>query len=726
MKVLAQNEKVGANELPVDGVLRWGNGVLSLTFNVSSDGPVLLAGIAGRGMEQRTIEALPIVEILATNSGRTMNHQRLSDTQVGQRFRFVSAQAAQEGGTFRLEIVQWDEEDGIRVLSHFEIAAEASSLRTFVTLHAEKRFVAESISSLYLPVPIDEKKQDIEETTVYWADSAWSAENNWHSQKLRDGALTDIDTITNPRVPSNRMRLSSHSTWSTGEYLPMGIVETSTPAHSFSMMWQIENNGPWSWEIGEGLAGLHVLATGPTYDEHQWAAVLEAGQEFQTVPASMAVVSGNWQDAAVEMTRHRRNLVAQGHHRATQNEVGKESSTKVVYNDYMNTLFGDPTLEKERPLIEAAGKVGADVFCIDAGWYDSNDGGWWDSVGEWQPSTNRFGDSGLGGVIDLIREAGMESGLWLEPEVVGVKSPIARSLPSSAFFSRFGERVQDDGRYLLDMRSPEARRHLDETVDRLISQFGVKFFKFDDNSVPGPGSMTDSETPGEALLGHGRAYLEWFDALRARHPDVMFENCGSGAMRADYAMLSRFDLQSTSDQCNPSIYAAIAAGASLSVLPEQQGNWGYAQQEMDIETAAFTLAAGLLGRLYLSGFIDRMDDEHLRLVHEAIQLQRTVLGEQNDLVPWWPLGLPDFNSGWQAVGLHHDTGAAFDGYMTLWHRSGEKETVIEVPEGASITPVFPTTGVEPWTIRRIDATHVSVTASVERPSARVFMVSDRK
>ena len=32
----------------------------------------------------------------------------------------------------------------------------------------------------------------------------------------------------------------------------------------------------------------------------------------------------------------------------------------------MNTLWGDPRIEKELPLVEGAAKVGADVFCIDA------------------------------------------------------------------------------------------------------------------------------------------------------------------------------------------------------------------------------------------------------------------------------------------------------------------------------------------------------------------------
>lgn len=142
--------------------------------------------------------------------------------------------------------------------------------------------------------------------------------------------------------------------------------------------------------------------------------------------------------------------------------------------------------------------------------------------------------------------------------MIGVKSPLAQSLSDDAFFQRHGVRVCDSGRYLLDFRSPAAREHVTRTVDRLIDDFGAVFFKFDYNTVPGVGTDLDAESAGAGLLGHCRAYLDWLDDLRRRHPDVMIENCGSGAMRADYAQLQRLDLQSTSDQCDPLIYAAIA------------------------------------------------------------------------------------------------------------------------------------------------------------------------
>jgi alpha-galactosidase len=86
--------------------------------------------------------------------------------------------------------------------------------------------------------------------------------------------------------------------------------------------------------------------------------------------------------------------------------------------------MGDPITEKLPPLVDAAADVGAEYFRVDAGWYDE-DGGWWDGVGEWVPSKRRF-PGGFGEVVDRIRARGMAPGLWLEPEVVGVRSEVVR------------------------------------------------------------------------------------------------------------------------------------------------------------------------------------------------------------------------------------------------------------------------------------------------------------
>ena len=148
----------------------------------------------------------------------------------------------------------------------------------------------------------------------------------------------------------------------------------------------------------------------------------------------------------------------------------------VIFNDYMNTLSGDPTTEKLTPLITAAARAGAEYFCIDAGWYADIGEAWWDTVGLWTPSASRF-PAGIAEVMDHIRAEGMVPGLWLEPEVVGVRSPVAEQLPLEAFFVRDGQRVVEQGRYHLDLSHPAAVKHLDHVVDALVGDLGVRYLK---------------------------------------------------------------------------------------------------------------------------------------------------------------------------------------------------------------------------------------------------------
>ncbi len=204
----------------------------------------------------------------------------------------------------------------------------------------------------------------------------------------------------------------------------------------------------------------------------------------------------------------------------------------------MNCLMGDPTTDKLLPLIDAAAAAGAEHSLIDAGWYDDGDGGWWTSVGAWEPAASRFpGEKGIHEVLDHVRRRGMVPGLWLEPEVIGVHSPMAKSLPDEAFLRRDGARVTETGRHHLDLRHPAARAHLEQVVDRLVDEWGVGYLKLDHNIDPGSGtSAHPGETPGDGLLGHNRAHLDRLDGVLDRHPHLVVENCASGGMRWDDAM----------------------------------------------------------------------------------------------------------------------------------------------------------------------------------------------
>lgn len=768
-RMLGGEERIAGRLIPdAAGRFVWGNGVITMVFEASDDAPVRLAGLSGRGMSPVDAnipgepDAQPIVELRSSIDGGGDNRLQLAASAAGLKLRFVKAllvsppadESMGSGPNAKpmdaLAIVQRAPNgNGPLVISVFKTRTGLSAVRTYTMLHNDDEYPVEAVSSMNVTLPLAAARLDDAQTLIYSGESSWDLENAWSCQPLRATPLRDRDQHVNPGMSSARFARSSSSTWSTGEYQPAGIVEgfsEDVAARPFSFMWQIEHNGAWEWEIGEDDPGIRVSAYGPEYRDHQWFTMLGEGNDFVSVPVAFAICAGDWQRVVAEMTVHRR--VLRRHHAAAQGRSGVFDDTllRVVYNDYMNTLWGDPTIEKELPLVEGASKVGADVFCIDAGWYDDEDGGWWDMVGEWQPSCDRFGTMRLAGLIHDIQAHGMIAGLWLEPEVVGVRSPIAKELPDDAFFCRHGRRVADQGRYHLDFRSPVAREHANATVDRLIDEFGIGYFKFDYNTMPGVGADVHVDSVGEGLLEHCRAVQDWIDDVRRRHPEVIIENCGSGAMRADYAMLGRLDLQSTSDQADPLVYAAIAAGAGMTVLPEQQGNWGYAQEEMDDEKAVFTLTAGILGRLYLSGFINRMDPMRLALVRDAVALHRKVLDEQGHVMPWWPYELPDFRDTWLAYGLRHDERISKDlypevagiigehghcEYLAVWRRGGISSMYLNLGEGAHITQVFPdpahpehAPSAKPWTIEQVDPQTVCLTvANDDVPSARIFAVT---
>ena len=179
----------------------------------------------------------------------------------------------------------------------------------------------------------------------------------------------------------------------------------------------------------------------------------------------------------------------------------------------------------------------------------------------------------------------------------------------------------EHGRYHLDLRHPAAVKHLDEVTDFLVGDLGVGYLKLDYNINAGPGTETGDLSAGAGLLEHNRALLRWLDRLLDRHPRSPCENCASGGLRMDYAMLSRVQLQSTSDQQDYLRYAAIAAAAPMAVAPEQAAVWAYPQPSFTDDEISFAMCSALLGRIHLSGHLDQMSRRQHRLVTAQWRLQ---------------------------------------------------------------------------------------------------------
>ncbi|MER5939404.1 glycoside hydrolase family 36 protein [Streptomyces sp. NPDC001928] len=637
----------------------WGHSALRAEFAVAGDGTPRFVGLDRPG-ESRTVEpesALPLVELTALGHGSGWSGPRFAGAALGTRLRYRDHRTGRRGDWRWLQVELHDPAAGLTAFVELTSPDGLPVLRSRVRLRGDgaEPLVVQSVSSLLfggLPAP--------DALDVLRARNDWLAECRWYTEPLRD-TVVDIDLDVHQHDSRAALVLAGRGSWPTDGHLPMGALTERGSGRTW--LWQVESPAGWRWDLGESARGTYLALNGPTDAEHQWRVRLDAGEEFTTVPGVLALGSG-LDEAMGALTSYRR---------AVRRPHPDHTALPVVFNDYMNTLMGDPSTEKLLPLIDAAAQAGAEYFCIDAGWYDDTaDGGWWDGVGEWLPSKRRFPDGGIRAVLDRIRERGMVPGLWLEPEVVGVRSPLAAALPPDAFFQRDGVRLTEQGRHQLDLRHPAARAHLDGTIDRIVGEWGVGYLKLDYNIVIDPGTVAPGDlAPGAGLLGHARAYLDWLSEVLDRYPQLVIENCASGGMRMDGATLAVTQLQSTSDQQNPLRHPPIAAAAPSAVPPEQGAVWAYPQPDFDDDLIAFTLGGALLGRIHLSGHLDRMTPRQLGLVRDALTTYRTIRRDLARAVPFWPLGLPGWTDEWLALGMRSPDDRTT--YVTVWRRGGMPE-----------------------------------------------------
>ena len=135
-------------------------------------------------------------------------------------------------------------------------------------------------------------------------------------------------------------------------------------------------------------------------------------------------------------------------------------------------------------------------------------------------------------------------------------------------------------------------------------------------SEPGIGTENLADSFGDGLLQHERAYLDWLDKVFERYPDLVIENCSSGGLRMDYALLSRCSIQSTSDQEDYHSYAMIAANAPTAVTPEQAAVWSYPLKDAGREECIFNMVNAMMLRIHQSGHLAEISPEGYALVKE--------------------------------------------------------------------------------------------------------------
>lgn len=568
-------------------------------------------------------------------SGDNIHHKgiTLTATGVGDRLKFVNYKQQSLGENKLVKIVEQDPLSGLAVESFYELFATSAVIRSWKTIinTGTQPIGLEYVSSFSYTGILQLNDFPGNYTThqqLMIPNNGWQSELQWQTAPLKQLGLIYRTDGEHRQPTSKRISITNKTSWSCSEFSPNGILRNIVTNQVAA--WQLENNGAWHYElsdIGDGNL-LNLQLSGPEeFDSHWWKR-LRPNEQFETIKVAFVQTEGSFEEAIDELTKYRREI-----RRANKDN----DKLPVIFNDYMNGLMGDPTTAAELPLIDAAAKVGCEYFVIDCGWYSKGD--WWDSIGDWQPSKERF-PNGIQELTTKIRQLGMVPGLWLEIEAMGINSERAKALPDSWFFMHHGQRWIDVDRYHLDFRNPEVRKFAREVVDRLINDYQIGYIKMDYNITTGIGTDYQSDSFGDGLLAHNRAYLSWLDGLFEQYPNLVIENCGSGGMRHDYAMLSRHSIQSLTDQTDYLRNGAIAAAGPSAITPEQSAVWSYPLKTGDREEVIYNMVNALMFRIHQSGYLNLLDADRLELVQEGIQTYKGYRSWIKSAKSIWPTGLP--------------------------------------------------------------------------------------
>jgi alpha-galactosidase len=259
------------------------------------------------------------------------------------------------------------------------------------------------------------------------------------------------------------------------------------------------------------------------------------------------------------------------------------------------------TTEEILHAIDMAGEVGAEVFFIDAGWY-APARKWWSTVGDWEVDP-RF-PGGLKPFRDRVRGHGMLWGLWMDAERIGAESQVFKEHPDWLAPAYDGERRLGG---LIDLTKPEVAEWLEAQIARVVETHELDFFRLDHNTHPGPGIRVEHD--GFVENGYWRYYQTLYGIygrLRARFPNVIFENCAGGGGRTDLGMVRNFSHTWVTDwQIAPRSFS-ITNGMTMALPPEYVdrligGQSGHTAADFDFQARLLLFVRPTFGFLHPLG-----------------------------------------------------------------------------------------------------------------------------
>lgn len=401
-----------------------------------------------------------------------------------------------------------------------------------------------------------------------------------------------------------------------------------------------------SWELEVTRSQDFFSISGGYVDREfaQWTKELRPGDSFTSPEAALTCVKGD-----IEAMQNR--LV----HYCDGPLPKSEQDLPVMFNDWC-TSWGKPYPEMLLPIAKRL--TGRDIryFVLDDGWFkNQKDPKWPKGIGDWNVSP-AYGRKKLKGFLDELRKLGFIPGIWFEFENATGDAHLLKEHPEM-FLHLDGEVLNCGGRSFLDFRRSDVKAYLKTKVIDFLKENNIGYMKVDYNGTSGIG-CDGAESKPEALRLQTLSLTEFYKFMRKELPDLVLEICSSGGHRLSPPWMRRACMGSFSD-AHEGVEIPLIAANTASLIPVCKNQIWAVLHGTDNETRlCYSLAAGFLGRLCLSGDIAELSAKQNATVDHAVKLYYKAV----------PVLKNGFNHTERHTGLSYVTPHGWQ----LWERKNDK------------------------------------------------------
>ncbi len=385
--------------------------------------------------------------------------------------------------------------------------------------------------------------------------------------------------------------------------------------------------------------GLHLIYSGNHYEAAEVSSygklrlvaginpqnftwILESGEAFEAPEVVMTFSDRGFGEMSRRLHAFIRHHIVRGE--------WQFKDRPVLLNSWEAAYF-DINEKKLLQLAKEGKEAGVELFVVDDGWFgERNDDT--TSLGDWEPNPKKL-PNGIKGLAEKIKALGLDFGIWVEPEMVNVKSHLYEAHPDWAIQIPGAAHSEGRNQRILDLTREEVQTFVIESMSRVFSAGDITYVKWDMNRIFTDYFSTALPPERQGEVGH-RYVLGLYRCMRElteRFPHILFEGCASGGNRFDLGILCYFPQIWASDntdalcraemQYNYSFgYPMSVVSAHVSACPNHQ-----TLRNTPLETRFQTACFGIFGYECNLGELSGEEREAIRIQVQLYKDWRRVL-----------------------------------------------------------------------------------------------------